>query len=435
MTGDVLKIYSPCSTARLEYVAGVIFSDILGINYEIVTDYACLSEKPAINYSDEEREGEIKIIPAGLIHSSGIKQVDPKVLWDGETPVLFPSSGESVFPFDIFSASFYMLSRYEEYQSFHNDIHGRFPASLSLAFREGFLKLPVVDLWAKMLGRELSVKYPEIKVRDTSYDALMTFDVDQAFAYIGKGFLRSAGGFLNDVLKKHSNPLVRLRALLGRREDPYNLFSYMEDHVKRYGSKVIFFFPVGDRYDHDRNPSYRDNDYRALINRICGNYECGIHSSYHSSGRPNVLAAEMDHYREITGFNAKKCRQHWLLLNLPSTYRNFIAEGIYFDYTMGFADEPGFRAGIARPFLFYDLLMDQTTDLTVVPFQVMDGTLMQYKNMTPGNAINEIASLINITREVGGLFVSVWHNTSLTETDGWEGWRRVFEETLRMQKQ
>ena len=64
----------------------------------------------------------------------------------------------------------------------------------------------------------------------------------------------------------------------------------------------------------------------------------------------------------------------------------------------------------------------------------MDGTLRQYRHLTPDAAIPVIRSLIDATRKAGGLFVSVWHNTSLAESNGWEGWRKVFEETLALQK-
>jgi hypothetical protein len=435
MTQYVLDIYTPELTERLKYAACVIFDDILGISCRFFTDKLSHEGKTDINYSFENLDCGVRILPAGLVGRKGIEQIVPDVSWLGVIPLLFQSDEKEAFPFDIFSASFYMLSRYEEYQPFHADIHGRFPGSGSFAFRHDFLRLPVVDLWAIMLGRELSAINPDIVVKENPYDALMTFDIDQAYAFLGHGFLRNAGGFLRDWFNKCSGPLSRLKTLLGRSEDPYNLFGYMTGQVKKYGTRVMVFFPVGERNDHDRNPSFLDKNYRALIKRISADYETGIHTSYYSSGRPAALDEEIEHFNEITGSNVLKCRQHWLLLSMPSTYRSFLKAGIKFDYTMGFADETGFRAGIARPFPFYDLLKEEITDLTVVPFQVMDGTLMQYKNLTPDEAIDDIAGLIKTTREAGGLFVSIWHNTSLTESCGWEGWRRVFEETLRIQQQ
>jgi len=435
MEGEKLIIYSPQSSTRFKYVTEVIFSLVLGIKYEVVTDRSSLASGPDINYSGEVMDCPVHVQPAGLLNTDSIEHIVPEISWSNGVPMLFPSGRKDTFPFDIFSASFYMLSRYEEYLEFHSDLHGRFTGSGSFAGKNGFLKLPVVDLWSIMLGNELNGTIPEAVMHNCSYRALMTFDIDQAFAYRGHGFIRNAGGLIKDAFSRYSNPLHRIGTLAGRKEDPYNLFDYMTEQVKKHHSDAIFFFPVGERSDHDRNPSFRDKGYRSLINHIMRVYETGIHSSYRSSGRQDVLNEEMKRFCDITGSKAAKCRQHWLLLKMPFTYHSFISAGISSDFTMGFADEPGFRAGIARPYPFYDLANERITDFTIVPFQVMDGTLMQYKNLSPDNAIREIDELIGITRKVGGLFVSVWHNTSLTESNGWEGWRRVFEETLRMQQQ
>jgi hypothetical protein len=146
------------------------------------------------------------------------------------------------------------------------------------------------------------------------------------------------------------------------------------------------------------------------------------------------VAAEKLVVEEVAGVTISSSRQHYLVLRFPETYRTLSGRGITTDHTMGFLREPGFRAGIARPYHFYDLEAEQETDLLIVPFQYMDGTFQQYKKLIPEEAIKEIKKLADITREVGGHFVSVWHNTSLTENDGWEGWRKVFEDSLIIQK-
>jgi len=101
---------------------------------------------------------------------------------------------------------------------------------------------------------------------------------------------------------------------------------------------------------------------------------------------------------------------------------------------MGYPDEPGFRAGIARPFFFYDVLSDQTTNLRLIPFMVMDVTLSQYKQLGPEESEDVINALIGKVRAVGGLFVSLWHNNSLQEAPEGDGWRRLFESMLKMQQ-
>ncbi|NJM16655.1 MAG: hypothetical protein HC896_15980 [Bacteroidales bacterium] len=104
--------------------------------------------------------------------------------------------------------------------------------------------------------------------------------------------------------------------------------------------------------------------------------------------------------------------------------------GIKEDYTMGYAGAPGFRAGTCRPFYFFDLTENKETELLVVPFQVMDGTLRNYMKSSPEESIKIIKQLIDKVAEVGGTFVSLWHNESLSEWGPWKGWTQVYEEML-----
>jgi hypothetical protein len=428
-----LWIYSPNVTPRLEYVTGVIFSSVLGIDFEITEDRRKIGSNPSIFYSDEKVKDQFVIRPSGLLSATGVTPLAPEVTHVEDMPVLF-ASDESVFPFDIFSAAFYMLSRYEEYLPFSNDAHGRFPGAQSLAYRGGFLRMPVVEIWARYLAGALVKRYPVITIRHNDFSTLLTVDVDQPFAYRSRGFLRSMGGLVKGITGTGAKPAERIRTMAGQKDDPYDTFGYIDEQVKIHGCKTLYFFPTGDQGAYDHNPHFKDREYTSVIRKYDNIAGSGLHPSYRSVGRPKVLKMEVDRFKHITGHYPESARQHWLLLNIPQTYQAYEDAGIRYDYTMGYADEPGFRAGIARPFLFYDLSREKITGLTVVPFQVMDGTLRQYMHLTPEAAIKVIRTIIAATKSAGGLFVSVWHNTSFTELNGWEGWKTVFEETLAMQK-
>lgn len=429
----MLKVYSPVISRRLEYVADVIFNTILGIEYELTSDRRKIGANPAILYTDEKVKAPFVIRPSGLLSESGINVADPGLGEDNGIPVIFPVT-EGDLPFDIFAAVFWMVSRYEEYLKFPSDAHGRFPGSGSYAFRHGFLHLPVVDIWSRTLASHLVKHFPVLTIRHNVYSSLLTVDVDQPFAYKSRGLLRSVGGLVKGMAGTGAGPASRVKTMLGKESDPYDSFSYIDDQTRRHGSRVLYFFPFGDRGPYDHNPSWKDSSYQELIRRYDHPQGCGIHPSYRSAGRLNVLEKETVRYRHVTGRAAEAARQHWLLLRFPETYNNFEKAGIRYDYTMGYADEPGYRAGIARPFTFYDLTQERITGLKIVPYQFMDGTLAQYKSLRPERAIAMIKSLIEETRNVGGEFVSIWHNTSLSETNGWEGWREVFEKTLEMQR-
>lgn len=428
-----LRIYSPEVTPRLEYAAEVLFTTILGVEYEITTDRRRIGSSPAIIYSGEKVRGGFVVRPSGLLSETMVREMSPDVSFIDEMPVIFPAD-DGTMPFDVFSAAFYMVTRYEEYLSFSPDVHGRFLGERSVAYRGGFLQIPVVEIWARFLADELVKYFPVITIRHNEYRSMLTVDVDQPFAYRSRGFLRSMGGLVKGLSGTGARASERVRTMAGVMPDPYDSFEYLERQITQHDSKALFFFPTGDQGEYDHNPPYRDHDYGEIIRKYDTMFGSGIHPSYRSAGRLKILRMETERYRHITGHHPVHARQHWLLLRMPETYQAWESAGITYDYTMGYADEPGFRAGIARPFPFYDLARERRADLIIVPFQVMDGTLRQYRHLTPEASLAVIRSLIAATRRVGGLFVSIWHNTSLSESNGWEGWRRVFEETLALQK-
>jgi hypothetical protein len=119
---------------------------------------------------------------------------------------------------------------------------------------------------------------------------------------------------------------------------------------------------------------------------------------------------------------------------MPESYRILLKAGIEEDYSMGYPEEPGFRAGIARPFYFYDVEKDVQTSLKIFPFQLMDATLYKYKKLDCRTSLEIILKLINETKRSGGTFITIWHNTSLLDTPEFRGWREVFESTLKAQQ-
>ena len=52
---------------------------------------------------------------------------------------------EKIEELDILAASFFMLTRWEEYVNRTRDNHNRFQATASLAYKQGFLDRPIVN--------------------------------------------------------------------------------------------------------------------------------------------------------------------------------------------------------------------------------------------------------------------------------------------------
>jgi hypothetical protein len=429
-----LRIYAADDVPRLRYVAGMILGDILGLSWEIITDKRKLGKHHVINYSDDNVKDSFTIRPAQLLFAKGISVQEITVEKWRDLPVFFQTSAGSDLPFDIFAASFYLISRYEEYCEYDPDEYGRFSASSSLAFRNGFLGIPVVDMWVKEFAKCLLRKFQTLAFRRNEYKSMVTFDADEPFEYLGKGIIRSIGGLLRDLTVNDGHASARYKTVTKGKSDPFEVFGYIAECVDRSHSDARFFFPLGDRSKYDHNPSWKNADYRSLIKRLAGKYKHGMHPSFNASEDYTILNEETNRYKSILGNAGYLSRFHYLRLKLPVSYRNLLKAGIKEDYSMGYPDEPGFRAGIARPFYFYDLVKDTVTDLKIIPFQVMDATMYKYKKLDHKASTEIILQLINETRIAGGLFVSIWHNTSLLDNPQYKPWRRIFETMLDAQR-
>jgi hypothetical protein len=433
----MILVYVSNITPRVRYIFHFIFNDILNIAYDLTSDKQKfeVSDLPRINYSETEMEGILKIIPHSLLFETGIKEQKIRVTeWKG-TKVFFQTDSLLYVPFDLFAASFYLLTRYEEYLPHKKDSYGRFPAEESLPFKNDFLEEPVVDQWALLFADVLKHQFPDFKIPERKFQYIPTIDIDVAYAYQYKGFGRTVGAFAKDLVQFNLlNNLSRLKVLLGTEKDPYDTYSFFEKLHQRYNLTPVFFFLVGRYAQFDKNHSIRKKEYRDLIKELSVGATVGLHPSYGSNSDFEALKKEAEVFSQVIGRTVEKSRQHFLKLTMPENYRNLNKIGIKEDYTMGFASKPGFRAGTCTSFYFYDLEMEEQTLLKIFPFQVMDGTLNQYMKLNQEEAVEKIRKIVNSVKFVNGTFISLWHNESVGEQREWKGWSDVYEEMLKICK-
>jgi hypothetical protein len=120
-----------------------------------------------------------------------------------------------------------------------------------------------------------------------------------------------------------------------------------------------------------------------------------------------------------------------LRLHIPETYRVLLSHNILEDWTMGYADDIGFRASIAFPYNWYDLNKEEVTNLKIYPFAAMDVTLKNYLKLSPNEAVARISEMSKNLRLVGGTFCTLWHNVTVNDLDDWVGWRKAYEQILQ----
>lgn len=431
-----LLIYAEFNSSRLQFVCQQIFVDWYGWEYTITNhiDVFKQYEGACLNYSKSKiRNKEVFIPCTHLLKSRTIQPLEFSNFQYIKIPAFFKKEQAStIITGDLLSIIFIHLSRYEEYLPYAPDQHGRFTDKESWAAQFNYLTIPIIDKWMNQLFGVFLSLFPHIPPLHRSFNKLITYDIDMAWAYLHKGFFRSMGGIVKTIWEKNYPALSQRLAVIRRQvPDPYQTFSLIENWNKQYAYPTIFFFLLGKHGQYDKNIVPSNPHFQQLIRRIAAYAPIGIHPSYGSNTQPPQLALEIKTLAHITQQPIVHSRQHFLKLHLPYTYQQLLKLGIQHDYSMGYADAIGFRAGTSLPFYWYDLEQERRTDLIIHPFQVMDVTLKEYLLLSPIEAKQQIQELIEATKAENGTFCSLWHNSSFSYLEGWEEWRGVYEFLLK----
>jgi hypothetical protein len=431
----MILVYTHKITPRVRYIFKHILTRTLLIPVSFTTkvEEFVAHNGPKLSYTKTPLGKEFFIKSNPLLFEQGVNDLEVHVQKWEEVPCFFATGSKSVIPFDIFAASFYLISRYEEYLPHVKDSHGRYSAIESLAYKNGFLEKPVVDIWAYKLVAKLKEKFPDYDYKNRSYQYISTIDIDNAFAYKHKSFIRTFGGFLNDLFKFRLLDIwYRFVVTLNIKKDPFDNFQKILDIKKAKDITTIFFCSIGDYTTFDTNVSASKNKYRLLLKDLVDYASVGLHPSYFTMQNPALLKKEKGRLENITNIPVIRSRQHYLRFNLPETYQQLIDLEIEEDHSMGYASSVGFRASTCTPFYFYDLDFEIQTPLKIFPFALMDTTLNDYLKITPKQSLGKIRDLRNEVKAVNGTFITLFHNESLSNHMRWRGWKRLYESMIKI---
>ncbi|MBP0903431.1 polysaccharide deacetylase family protein [Mariniflexile gromovii] len=423
----MLLVYTHNITPRLKYVFKHICTRILGIEVSFTTkvEEFIAHDSLKISYTKQQLSNEFFIKSHDLLFEQGLNDVEIHVQPWWHTKCFFFTGEKSAIPFDVFAASFYLLSRYEEYLPHVKDNFGRFLATESIAYKHSFLHQPVVDIWAYKFRDALQIQFPEFKFPERSYSVKPIIDVPTPYHFKLKGIMRSVGGSLKDLFKFEFKSFYnRIMVVFGLKHDPYDTFKYIINKQKQSKFKFLFFFLIGDfsTYDKSINPNKRK--FISLIKHVADYCEVGLKTSFFALDDFSILKKEKLKMEDIINTTLKASRQSFSKLNLPESYRNLIELEILSDYTMGYVNQIGFRAGTCTPFFFYDLDYEIQTPLKIHSYHVMDYVLLKHQSLLDKTkALNEIISEV---RRVNGEFVPVFHNYTFSDIERWKGFKELF---------
>lgn len=426
-------IYCDHVTPRVLYTFQFVFEDVLQLSWQIVSHVNDLGRNAIlINYSLHPAQGGIQFVPSGLLAETGTN----REALESMRSILFQiRSGH--FDVDIFSFIFFSISRYEEYIISERDELGRFRYQKSILHDTSQGLAPIVDIILRWLIQNLQQKYPYLTIPDKmSYNFVSSIDVDQAWQYAHKGFNNFLGIIRDTFTIRFSALGTRLRSMIKPSTDIFNQFDNIDAYHKQYGLDFpLYFFLLGYRRNKwDRNHKPGNKKLVKLIQSLQYEHTIGLHPSYRSNKKMKVLQREKAYLDKILGDNAAHSRQHFILMQLPQTYRSLLEIGIRHDFSMGYPDCVGYRAGTGYNFYWYDLEKELKTDLLIHPFVVMDVTLQKYMGLKPNEAIDFYYEIVKTAKQSGSPLTIIWHNSSLSDEGDWKGWAKVYRYILKISK-
>lgn len=423
----MLLVYSHKITPRLKYTFKHLCRRILRLEIKFtskIEDFIA-HDSLKMSYTRQPLSNELFVRSNELLFEQGLSDLDINVqTWDN-TKGFFAAGERSDLPYDIFAASFYLLSRYEEYLPHVKDDYGRFMAKESLAYKNRFLNQPVIDIWAYKLQAVLKERFPNFKFSDRKYRLEPIIDVPMAYYFRKKGLLRTIGGTFTDIGRFRFRQLYqRYLVLMGFKRDPYDTFKWIIAKQKQCNFKFTVLFLIGDYSTYDKSISTNKKEFVSLIKSVADYCYVGIKASYFALEDISILKKEKLKMEAIINSDLHAVRHSFSKLNLPQSYRNLIELEINQDFTMGYIDTLGFRAGTCTPFQFYDLDNEVQTPLQINPYHCLDYGLLKYASQLDKQ--EHLQKLIDEVKAVNGTFTPVFHNYTFSNQERWKGFRSLF---------
>ena len=415
-----LIIFSKILTPRIKYIFSFIFKDILKAEVEFTgnSQYFLQSEQIKISYGEQPLGDELFFKSTTILFSNKLEEIKPKSISFGEYQVPFPVE-ESALPFDIFAASFFIVSRYEEY--LHEKLKdGEFKPSKSYQHKWRILDRPIIDEWALMVKSIIKKKHPEFKFHEKKFQQQPTIHFS-ILPSIPDGFLNRTKFVISALFKKENNYLSsKFDLLTGVGINNEKVLEGTNRIFSTRKNSPLYFV------DFPEVPvEYLQMD---SISQLLSNQSIGLLRPCASDLQKKVEIKEgLAKLKKIHPNLVPLTSQQLEVLKFPICYLNILNSGITSDYSMGYSNEPGFRAGTCTPFNWYDLQLEKVTPLLVNSYCVTDYILQFLPHQ---DATKTMRKYIDAVKVVNGSFYSCWNLKSLSDHPKYKKLRSLFGEML-----
>ncbi|MEC8546862.1 MAG: hypothetical protein VXY19_00910 [Bacteroidota bacterium] len=423
----MILVYSHRITPRLTYIFRQIFIRIL----ELPVSFTSTIEKfvshsgPKLSYTHQPLGNEFFIKSHEILFQQGLQEINIEVKnWKG-IPAFFYTGSKSELSFDIFAASFYLISRYEEFLPHVKNELGSFAPYQSLAYKNSFLEKPVVDLWAVRLQERLNDFFPELPHNSWKKPVFMPIiSVVNPYKYKNKSLLFYLSDSLSFLWKFDLFLFIeQILVLFGLKKDPYDNFQELQKSFSKYKINPQYFFLFAKNSYFDRGLSIYKAGYRQLIKNITDYNNVSLLASYAAQNDTSILVNEIKNLKKLINRPISSVRFNYGLLSSAKSYYGLISQELEHDFSMGYNDEIGYRASTAVPFYFYDLNNDLQTSIKINPIVATEEGLRKFSDQKAFKKLEKIYDGLATRSSIHIISIS---NSILTVEKIKNSWRDQF---------
>jgi len=420
-----------------KYIIDIIFNEILDIEFQYkigVSNYEItLENNNKLIYEDHffsKYVGDLEYLKLEHVPCK-VQFVENDFIIEKDIPIIFgnkilniKNSKSIICGIDIFASIFFMISRWEEYVNLNRDNHDRFPATESLAYKNGFLERAVVDEYVEMLWNML-MHLGCVQHRNKKNSQIcLTHDIDKL--YLWKNWKQVIRVAIGDLLKRKSFRLANERLaeyyLINRNkiDDSFDTFDWLMDQSEVIGVKSRFYFMSGGVTKYDNWYKIDEPKCLDLMNKINRRgHIIGFHPSYNAYNNSKQLKEEKDFLEQTLKQEIIEGRGHYLRFEVPTTWQILEDAGMEIDSTCGYADRIGFRCGTGEEFSVFNILTREKLKLKERPVILMDSTLFGYQKL----GWDKIKDVLKKLIKNKNTFTILWHNSQIEH-------RKIYEQLI-----
>ena len=451
MSGSPFVIRQNSPSARSQYVVDVVFKDWMDLDIRwteegaiqgacsIWQDDRCLAAW-MVNEWIQDGNGSNAGIQWMQWQFVGKVPFALAMPFTAQTPPALPGSkGDwNWLPVDPIAATFWgLVCWHEQFNVIPRDIHGR-PSSAQLPWSrmEGKAKWKTYELdvceqhhwpWLELMWHSLMTEWGIPLPSKFSFQP--TIDIDVAFKHLGRSRWKYWALQMRDLLCLRLGVVrERWNVVTGRQKDPYDTFDQLKEWHRE--ESIWWFVLAANRsrpYDIGLDPSGCALSHVVSVlaswesqGRVCW------HPGYKAMDSDEVLHEEAQRFFSLPGTTRDCVRAHFLRSQPGRDWLRWEKLGVSEDASLGWSRDVGFRSGVSRPFQAFDIASDRPMRLVVHPIAVMDSALREGLELNPEESTEKLDLLLNVVADVGGTWMSCWHNTSVSEDGDWVGWSSTY---------